>query len=83
MYLESVLDLPPLRFLNNNSNSNNNNKSNSNNNKLNTSINYYSNDSLLRILCYGDSLTAGYYFGGQKFWPYSINLQKTLEQSGD
>ena len=66
MYLESVLDLPSLRFLNNNSNCANNNNCNNNNNNINL-INYFNNDSLLRILCYGDSLTAGYYFGGQKF----------------
>jgi len=35
----------------------------------------------LRIVCYGDSLTAGKYSDSQA-WPYSISLKKTLEKSG-
>jgi hypothetical protein len=34
---------------------------------------------MVRILCYGDSLTAGFYFRGQKFLPYSKTLKVTLE----
>jgi hypothetical protein len=83
IYFESVWNLSPLRFLNNNNNcaNNNNNCNNNNNNNNSNLINSLNNDSLLRILCYGDSLTAGQN-RGQKFWPYSINLQKTLEDSG-
>ena len=35
----------------------------------------------LKILCYGDSLTAGAY-GDKQLWPYSISLKETLEISG-
>ena len=35
-----------------------------------------------RILCFGDSLTAGYNRQGLQFWPYSIALKDTLEKSG-
>ena len=34
---------------------------------------------MVRILCYGDSLTAGFYLRGQKFLPYSKTLKVTLE----
>ena len=32
-----------------------------------------------RILCYGDSLTAGYYEDGAKFHPYATKLQELLQ----
>ena len=42
-----------------------------------------SNMTALRILCYGDSLTAGYFNGGRKYWPYSKSLQDMLEKNGN
>ena len=38
--------------------------------------------SIKRILCYGDSLTAGFWAGGQKFEPYAKTLKKELESLG-
>ena len=35
-----------------------------------------------RILCYGDSLTAGFCARGQKFEPYAKTLKKELESLG-
>lgn len=32
-----------------------------------------------RILCFGDSLTAGFMDGGFKYWPYTNKLQKLLD----
>ncbi len=34
---------------------------------------------MVKILCYGDSLTAGFYFRGQKFFPYAKTLKVTLQ----
>ena len=34
----------------------------------------------LRILCFGDSLTAGYHDWGQKYHPYAIRLEERLKQ---
>lgn len=39
------------------------------------SANETSKTSGLKILCFGDSLTAGFCFGGSKFFPYSSQLQ--------
>lgn len=39
-----------------------------------------------RILCFGDSLTEGYYHGGVKFHPYTLqlaNLFKQMTESGE
>ena len=38
--------------------------------------------SVKRILCYGDSLTAGFWACGQKFEPYAKTLKKELESLG-
>ena len=38
--------------------------------------------SVKRILCYGDSLTAGFWASGQKFEPYAKTLKKELESLG-
>ena len=38
--------------------------------------------SVKRILCYGDSLTAGFWARGQKFEPYAKTLKKELESLG-
>eukprot|EP00927_Polykrikos_kofoidii_P025193 TRINITY_DN22692_c0_g1_i2.p1 TRINITY_DN22692_c0_g1~~TRINITY_DN22692_c0_g1_i2.p1 ORF type:complete len:415 (-),score=45.39 TRINITY_DN22692_c0_g1_i2:328-1491(-) len=35
-----------------------------------------------RILCYGDSLTAGFFGGGWKFEPYGRSLSDTLTEAG-
>ena len=32
-----------------------------------------------RILCFGDSLTAGFMDGGSKYWPYAKKLQRLLD----
>lgn len=37
---------------------------------------------LCRILCYGDSLTAGYYANGKRFSPYGNALQESLRSLG-
>ena len=34
------------------------------------------------ILCFGDSLTAGYYNEGEKFHPYSLKLEELLNTGG-
>jgi len=36
-----------------------------------------------RILCYGDSLTAGFCHGGHKFAPYAIFLKDKLQSSNN
>ena len=41
-----------------------------------------SSNNMWKILCFGDSLTAGYNRQGIKFWPYSIALKDTLKKSG-
>ena len=38
--------------------------------------------SIKRILCYGDSLTAGFWAGGQKFEPYAFTLSNSLKSLG-
>ena len=34
----------------------------------------------LRILCFGDSLTAGYYHWGLEYHPYAIRLEERLKE---
>jgi hypothetical protein len=34
-----------------------------------------------RVLCVGDSLTAGYHWRGQQFNPYGVTLQRLLDES--
>ena len=34
----------------------------------------------MRILCIGDSLTAGFVDGGARFFPYAATLQKMLDK---
>eukprot|EP01111_Echinosteliopsis_oligospora_P012846 TRINITY_DN4459_c0_g1_i1.p1 TRINITY_DN4459_c0_g1~~TRINITY_DN4459_c0_g1_i1.p1 ORF type:complete len:207 (-),score=34.08 TRINITY_DN4459_c0_g1_i1:132-752(-) len=36
-----------------------------------------------KILCFGDSLTAGYYMKGHMFHPYTIKLQSLLNKDGN
>merc|ERR1719327_192047 len=36
----------------------------------------------LRVLCYGDSLTAGFYAGGRKFSPYGAALEEAMTAQG-
>lgn len=39
------------------------------------------NNNTLRILCFGNSLTAGYWHWGLEYHPYAIKLKELLQQS--
>ena len=49
-------------------------------NKLGENITEFKKKRLKRILCFGDSLTRGYYKQGLAYHPYSIRLKQLLEQ---